>query len=81
MNEELASLSKCKRVDINFWKEGNYPLLTIDLINPFSKDSNTMETISKLTIQSLSHKFKFKTLYIDNVIGKERTRLKETDIK
>lgn len=81
LNDKLSSLAKCKRVDINLWQEGDYPILTIDLINPISKDSNTVETISELTIQSLSNKFKFKTLYIDNVTGKERTTLKVADIK
>lgn len=81
LNDKLISLAKCKRVDINLWQEGDYPILTIDLINPISKDSITVETISELTIQSLNNKFKFKTLYIDNVTEKERTTLKETDIK
>jgi hypothetical protein len=82
LNHELISLSKSKRVDINLWEEGEgYPMLTIDLINPISQDSNTIETISKLTIQSLNNKYKFKILYIENVTEKERITLKETSIK
>lgn len=81
LNDKLISVAKCKRVDINLWQEGDYPILTIDLINPISKDSNTLETISELTMQSLSNKFKFKTLHICNVTEKERTTLKQTDIE
>jgi hypothetical protein len=81
LSDKLISLTKSKRIDINLWQEADYSYLTIDLINPIFKDSNTVETISELTMQSLSNKFKFKTLYIDNVTGKERTTLKEIDIK
>lgn len=80
LNDKIILLAKCKRVDINLWQEGDCPILTIDLINPISKDSNTLKTISEMTIQSFRNKYKFKTLYIDNVTMKERTTLKETNI-
>lgn len=81
LNSKLISLTKCKRVDINLWQEGDYPFLTIDLINPISTDSNTIGIISDVTIQSLGNKFNFRTLYIDKVTSKERIRLKEIVIK
>lgn len=80
LNDKLLGLAKCKRVDINVWQEGDDPILTIDLINPTLKDSATLETISDLTIQMLQHKFKFKTLFIDEVSSKERITLMKKNI-
>lgn len=80
LNDRLRERAKCKRVDINVWQEGDNPILTIDLINPILKDSATLETISDLTIQMLQHKFKFKTLFIDEVSSKERTTLIQKNI-
>lgn len=81
LNDKLLGLAKCNRVDINVWQEGNDPILTIDLIHPTLKDSATLETISDLSIQMLQHKFKFKTLYIDEVTSKERNTLKQKNIR
>ncbi len=80
LNDKILVLAKCKRVDINVWQEGDDPILTIDLINPTTKDSATLETISDLSIQMLQHKFKFKTLFIDEVSSKERITLMQKNI-
>jgi hypothetical protein len=76
LQEKFISLTKSNRVDINLGYEGDSPLLTINLINAISTDTNTIETISELAIKSLSDKFRITAIYINNETEKERIQLK-----
>ena len=63
----IQRLTKCKRVDLDLWKEADYQFLTLELIEPLASDTLTLEKVIEITKSSLLEKYKFKTIIIDSI--------------
>ncbi len=64
IQENLKELTKSKRVDMNLWKEGDYPFLTINLILPRIIDTLTLQKIFEISKITLSKNYEFNEIMI-----------------
>lgn len=77
----LQDMTNSLRVDLDLWQEGNYPILTINLIQPQISDSMTMKAVSKTVQQRLGEIYEFQTIYVDSVGDQKTERLFEAKLE
>lgn len=77
----IQRFTKCKRVDLDFWKEADYQFLTLELIEPTTVDTLTLKKVIEITKRSLLNKYKFKTILIDSIGLTDKNYIYEKDIK
>ena len=77
----IQRLTKCKRVDLDLWKEADYQFLTLELIEPLAADTLTLEKVIEITKSSLLEKYKFKTIMIDSIGLTDKNYIYEYDIE
>lgn len=81
IRSELTSIANAQRVDLNFWREGQYSFLSIQIIDPKSLDSTSTERICNLALANLKEKYPFKTVVIDKITDLEKIELKKFDLE
>lgn len=78
---KIQRLTKCKRVDLDLWKEADYQFLTIELIEPVEADTLTLNKVIEITKSTLFEKYKFKTIIIDSIGSTTKNYIYEYDIE
>lgn len=81
LKSQLATVANAQRVDLNLWREGPYPFLTIHIINPKSLDSAAIERVYALGLAALKGKYSFRTLILELVTDSEKMELKKVDLE
>ena len=64
LKSRVVEISKCSRVDIDNWKEGNYSFLYVYLQNPENTDSVSVKNIINVTIEALRDNYEFRSIKI-----------------
>ncbi len=77
----IQQLTKCKRVDLDFWKEGDFPFLTLELIEPTVTDILTLQKVVEISKYDLLKKYKFKEIKIDSIGKTDKNYIYEYDLK
>lgn len=67
LSKQIKNIAGSKRVNLNLWKEGNYEMLSIELVQPTYADTSRFEKIAEITKKALIDKFSFTTLIIDSI--------------
>ncbi len=77
----LQTITDSKRVDLDLWEEGGYPMLTIDLIQPQNTDSISLKEIEKTVKDKLLRKYEYKAVFVESVTDQEKERLFEMNLE
>ncbi|MEY5049722.1 MAG: hypothetical protein RLZZ175_3081 [Bacteroidota bacterium] len=77
----IQKLTKCKRVDLDNWKEADFPFLNIELIEPVVTDTLTLQKVSEVIKNNLFNKYKFKVVKIDSIGNTNKNFIYEFNIK
>jgi hypothetical protein len=57
VKDSMKSITGCARIDLDLWKEGWYPFLSVRLIKPLRYDSVALESLEQLSAERLRAKY------------------------
>jgi len=81
LKSDIQKTTKCKRVDLDFWKELYYPYLTIGLIQPEVTDTLTLQKVIELSKSQLLNKYNFRSVRIDSIGQTRNNYIYSSDLK
>ena len=62
LKSKINSLTNSKITDLNFWEEGGYWMLDIELLFPNKKDSVIIKTVVDITNDAILTKYNYKSI-------------------
>jgi hypothetical protein len=65
--DKIKSITDSKRVNFNLWKEADFVMLSVELIQPTYADKSTLEKIVGIAKKELKDKLDFKSIIIDSI--------------
>lgn len=78
----IKNITNSKRVNFNLWREADFVMLSVELIQPTHADKGTLEKIAGITKKELQDKLNFKSIIIDSISNSTvERRIFEHEIK
>ncbi|MER2997553.1 hypothetical protein [Pontibacter populi] len=63
----IKKMTNSKRVNLNLWKEADFAMLSIELVQPAHADSSTLEKVAIVTEKEFKDKYVFSTIIFDSI--------------
>lgn len=77
----FQELTKSRRVDLDLWKEGDFPFLTVELIQPKMTDTLTLEKVVEISKAKLVKTYDFKQILIRSISTTDNNYIYKSELK